>query len=154
MCTVIQIRIYMKRLNLLIIGILIFLTSCSRSPERILSQIWGLNVRGLEHHTEFCTDEWCLNGDGLIEIKMKVDLPQIDIDSLISKGAKPLPLKEPTDTSIWAEDTNSWLERISGIKGATNGVYFYEPGHQEPHESEFLIYDIDSQTLYYRLSIM
>ena len=40
----------MKRLNLLVIGILIFLTSCSRSPERILSQIWGLNVRGLEHH--------------------------------------------------------------------------------------------------------
>ena len=144
----------MKRLNLLIIGILIFLTSCSRSPERILSQIWGLNVRGLEHHTEFCTDEWCLNGDGLIEIKMKVDLPQIYIDSLISKGAKPLPLKEPTDTSIWAEDTNSWLERISGIKGATNGVYFYEPGHQEPHESEFLIYDRDSQTLYYRMMIM
>ena len=97
----------MKRFNLLIIGILIFLTSCSRSPERILSQIWGLNVRGLEHHTEFCTDEWCLNGDGLIEIKMKVDLPQIDIDSLISKGAKPLPLNEPTDTSILAEDTNS-----------------------------------------------
>ena len=80
--------------------------------------------------------------------------PQIYIDSLISKGAKPLPLKEPTDTSIWAEDTNSWLERISGIKGATNGVYFYEPGHQEPHESEFLIYDRDSQTLYYRLMIM
>ena len=79
---------------------------------------------------------------------MKVDLPQIDIDSLISKGAKPLPLKEPTDTSIWAEDTNSWLERISGIKGATNGVYFYEPGHQEPHESEFLIYDRDSQRLF------
>ena len=90
----------------------------------------------------------------LIEIKMKVDLPQLDIDSLISKGAKPLPLKEPTDTSILAEDTNSWLERISGIKGATNGVYFYEPGHQEPHESEFLIYDRDSQTLYYRMMIM
>lgn len=67
------IPIYMKRLNLLIIGILIFLTSCSRSPERILSQIWGLNVRGLEHHTEFCTDEWCLNGDGLIEIKLSLN---------------------------------------------------------------------------------
>ena len=79
--------------------------------------------------------------------------PQIDIDSLISKGARPLPLKEPTDTRIWVEDTNSWLERISGIKGATNCVYFYEPGHQEPHESEFLIYDRDSQTLYYRLMI-
>ena len=144
----------MKRFNIFIIVISVCLTSCSRSPERILSQIWGLNVRGLEHHTEFCTDEWCLNGDGRIEIKMKVDLTEDDIDALVSKGAKPLPLKEPTDTSIWVEDTNSWLERISGIKGATNGVYFYESGHQEPHESEFLIYDRDSQTLYYRLIIM
>ena len=144
----------MKRFNIFIVVILVCLTSCSRSPERILSQIWGLNVRGLEHHTEFCTDEWCLNGDGRIEIKMKVDLTEDDIDALVSKGAKPLPLKEPTDTSIWIDDTNMWLERISGIKGATNGVYFYESGHQEPHESEFLIYDRDSQTLYYRLIIM
>lgn len=144
----------MKRFNIFIIGIIVCLTSCSRSPERILSQIWGLNVRGLEHHTAICTDEWCLNGDGRIEIKMKVDLPQDDIDALVSKGAKPLPLKEPTDTSIRIEDTNMWLERISGIKGATNGVYFYESDHQEPHESEFLIYDRDSQTLYYRLIIM
>ena len=144
----------MKKFNLLIIGILTFLTSCSRSPERVLSQIWGLNVQRLEHHTESFVDEWALNGDGHIIIKMKVDLPQEDIDVLISKGAKPLPLKEPTDTSIRIEETNTWLERISGIKGAANGVYFYEPGHQEPHESEFLIYDRDSQTLYYRLSIM
>ena len=70
----------MKCSNWLIIGILIFLTSCSRSPERILSQIWGVNVR-------------------------EVDLPQEDIDVLVSKGAKPLPLKEPTDTSIWIEET-------------------------------------------------
>ena len=83
---------------------------------------------------------------------MSEDWNIIYIDSLISKGAKPLPLKEPTDTSIWAEDTNSWLERISGLKGATNGVYFYEPGHQEPHESEFLIYDRDSQRLFLQAS--
>ena len=105
-------------------------------------------------HTEYFKEEWALNGDGQITIRMKVDLPQEDIDTLVFKGAKPLPLKEPTDTSIWGEETNMWLERISGIKGATNGVYFYEPAHQEPHESEFLIYDRDSQTLYYRLSIM
>ena len=74
-------------------------------------------------HTEYFKEEWALNGDGQITIRMKVDLPQEDIDTLVFKGAKPLPLKEPTDTSIWGEEANMWLERISGIKGATNGVF-------------------------------
>ena len=36
---------------------------------------------------------------------------------------------------------------------ANNGVYFFEQGEQEL-ECKFLIYDRDSQVLYYYLSIM
>ena len=39
------------------------------------------------------------------------------------------------------------------VGGANNGVYFFEQGEQEL-ECKFLIYDRDSQVLYYYLSIM
>jgi len=77
---------------------------------------------------------------------MAVELPQKDIDNLISHGAKPLPIVGP-------ENKKRWLERISGLDGANNGVYFFEQGEQEL-ECKFLIYDRDSQVLYYYLSIM
>ena len=48
-----------------------------------------------------------------------------------------------------------YLERLSGIKGASIGVYYYKPeGSQAPLEHTFLIYDKDSQTLFYHLSLM
>ena len=92
------------------------------------------------------TTDYLLNGDGETEIKMAVELPQKDIDILISHGAKPLPIVEP-------ENKKRWLERISGIDCATDGVYFLEQGKQE-QECKFLIYDNDSHVLYYYLSIM
>ena len=76
---------------------------------------------------------------------MKVALNDDDICKLISKGARHLPIEE--------KSKKGWLERISGLDGANNGVYFFEQGEQEL-ECKFLIYDRDSQVLYYYLSIM
>ena len=103
-------------------------------------------MKGLEYSVTSFKDQWCGNGDGETEIRMAVELPQKDIDILISHGAKPLPIVEP-------ENKKRWLERISGIDCATDGVYFFEQGEQE-QECKFLIYDDDSHVLYYYLSIM
>lgn len=127
-------------------GILLSFISCSRTPEHIITRAWGINVKCLEHSVTSFKDQWCGNGDGETEIKMTVELPQKDIDNLISHGAKPLPIAEP-------EKTKGWLERRSGIECATNGVYYFEQGEQEL-ECTFLIYDSDSHILYYYLSIM
>ena len=132
--------------KLFLLGILLSLVSCTRTPERILSKTWGVNVKGLEYSVTSFRDQWNGNGDGETEIKMAVELPQKDIDNLISHGAKPLPIVGP-------ENKKRWLERISGIDCATDGVYFFEQGEQEP-ECKFLIYDDDSHVLYYYLSIM
>lgn len=137
-------NLYMRKVFLL--GILISLVSCTRTPERILSKVWGVNVKGLEYSVTSFRDHWIGNGDGETEIRMAVELPQKDIDILISHGAKPLPIVEP-------ENKKRWLERISGINCATDGVYFFEQGEQE-QECKFLIYDDDSHVLYYYLSIM
>ena len=121
-----------------LLGVLILLVSCTRTPERILSKVWGVNVKGLEYSVTSFRDQWIGNGDGETEIRMAVELPQKDID--------PLPIVEP-------ENKKRWLERISGIDCATDGVYFFEQGEQE-QECKFLIYDDDSHVLYYYLSIM
>ena len=78
--------------KLFLLGILLSLVSCTRAPERILSKTWGVNVKGLEYSVTSFKDQWCGNGDGETEIKMAVELPQKDIDNLISHGAKPLPI--------------------------------------------------------------
>ena len=132
--------------KLFLLGILLSLVSCTRTPERILSKTWGVNVKGLEYSVTSFKDQWYGNGDGETEIKLAVELPQKDIDNLISRGAKPLPIVGP-------ENMKRWLERISGIDCATDGVYFLEQGKQE-QECKFLIYDNDSHELYYYLSIM
>ncbi|MBQ0089841.1 MAG: hypothetical protein KBT27_10985, partial [Prevotellaceae bacterium] len=71
-----------------LLGVLILLASCTRTPERILSKVWGVNVKGLEYSVTSIKDQWCGKGDGETEIKMSVELPQKDIDNLISHGAK------------------------------------------------------------------
>ena len=129
-----------------LLGILLSLVSCTRTPERILSKVWGVNVKGLEYSVTSFRDQWSGIGDGETEIKMTVQLPQKDIDNLISHGAKPLPIVD-------AENKKRWLERISGVAFATDGIYFVEQGEQEP-ECKFLIYDDDSHVLYCYLSIM
>ena len=78
--------------KLFLLGILLSLVSCTRTPERILSKTCGVNVKGLEYSVASFKDQWNGNGDGETEIKMAVELPQKDIDNLISHGAKPLPL--------------------------------------------------------------
>ena len=103
--------------KLFLLGILLSLVSCTRTPERILSKTWGVNVKGLEYSVTSFKDQWNGNGDGETEIKMAVELPQKDIDNLISHGAKPLPIVGP-------ENEKRWLERISGIDCAADGVYF------------------------------
>ena len=65
--------LYMRKFFLL--GVLILLVSCTRTPERILSKVWGVNVKGLEYSVTSFKDQWCGNGDGETEIKMAVELP-------------------------------------------------------------------------------
>ena len=67
-----------------------------------------------------------------------------DIQKLIQKGVHDLPIAE-------SPNTKAWLERLSGIVEADNGVYYYEQGDSE---CKFLIYDRDSHTLFYYLSII
>ena len=75
-------------------------------------------MKGLEYSVTSFKDQWNGNGDGETEINMTIELPQKDIDNLISHGAKPLPIVGP-------ENKKRWLERISGIDCATDGVYFF-----------------------------
>ena len=135
----------MKRFYSLLLCVILILPSCSRTPERILLWAWDVNVSSRDHQVEFFKDQQYPNGDVSTVIRMKVALNDDDISKLISKGARHLPIEEKTK--------KGWLERISGLDGANNGVYFFEQGEQEL-ECKFLIYDRDSQVLYYYLSIM
>ena len=136
----------MKQIRLLPLILLFLLPSCVRTPERILSKVWGVDVTRIEHYVEEFKDEWYPNGDGTSKIRMKVDLPQEEIIKLVSKGARPLPLTE-------SNRDKEWLESISGIKNAHNGVYYFEDNNQGA-EIKFLIYDKESQTLFYYLDII
>ena len=51
-----------------LLGILLSLVSCTRTPERILSKTWGVNVKGLEYSVTSFKDQWNGNGDGETEI--------------------------------------------------------------------------------------
>ena len=136
----------MKQIRLLPLILLFLLPSCVRTPERILSMVWGVDVTRIEHQVEEFKEVWYPNGDGFTKIRMKVDLPQEEIIKLVSKGARPLPLTE-------SNRDKEWLERISGIKNAHNGVYYFEDNNQGA-EIKFLIYDKESQTLFYYLDII
>ena len=135
----------MKRFYSLLLCVILILPSCSRTPERILFWAWDVNVSSRDHQVEFFKDQQYPNGDVSTVIRMKVALNDDDISKLISKGARHLPIEE--------KSKKGWLERISGIDCATDGVYFFEQGEQE-QECKFLIYDDDSHVLYYYLSIM
>ena len=77
---------------------------------------------------------------------MRVALTEKDINKLVGKGAKRLPMTEsPSDVA--------WLEGISGIKNANNGIYFYEKDEKD-FVCRVLIYDEETQTLYYYLSVI
>lgn len=108
--------------------------------------MWGLNVGQLDHTVESFEDGQYgfLGTDVTTEIRMRVILPEKDIQKLIQKGVHDLPIAE-------SPNTKAWLERLSGIVEADNGVYYYEQGDSE---CKFLIYDRDSHTLFYYLSII
>ncbi len=128
--------------------LLFVLSSCSRTPEQVISKIWGIDVKKVEHRVDSFKDQWCPNGDGECEVKMHIVLSDKDIEQLVSQGAQPLPITEKPNLI-------DYLERLSGIKGAINGVYYFKPeGSQAPLEHTFLIYDKDSQTLFYHISLM
>ena len=131
------------------LSLLLFMfSSCSRTPEQILSRNWGINVNKIEHRVDSFKDKWYPNGDGECEVKLHIVLSNKDLEQLVSQGAQPLPITEEPNLI-------DYLERLSGIKGASNGVYYYKPeGSQAPLEHTFLIYDKDSQTLFYHLSLM
>lgn len=126
--------------------VLFLLPSCNRTPEHILSWTWGLNVGQLDHTVESFEDGQYgfLGTDVTTKIRMRVILPEKAIQKLILKGAQDLPITQ-------SPSTKKWLEQLSGIKEADNGVYYYEQGDTE---CKFLIYDRDSQTLFYYLSII
>ena len=131
------------------LSLLLFIfSSCSRTPEQVISWKWGINVNKIEHRVDSFKDQWCPNGDGECEVKMHIVLSDKDLEQLVNQGAQPLPITEEPNLV-------DYLERLSGIKGATNGVYYFKPeGSQAPLEHTFLIYDKDSQTLFYHLSLM
>ena len=85
--------------------------------------MWGLNVGQLDHTVESFEDGQYgfLGTDVTTEIRMRVILPEKDIQKLIQKGVHDLPIAE-------SPKTKAWLERLSGIVEADNGVYYYEQG--------------------------
>jgi hypothetical protein len=125
---------------------MICLCSCSRTPERIISQAWGLRISKYDPQVELFRDEQFPNGDVVTEVRMKVALTKKDIDKLIGKGAKRLPITE--NPSIV-----EWLEEISGINNANNGIYYYEEDEKDI-VCRVLIYDEETQILYYYLSVI
>ena len=131
------------------LSLLLFIfSSCSRTPEQVISRKWGIDVNKIEHRVDSFKDQWCPNGDGECEVKMHIVLSDKDLEQLVNQGARPLPITEEPNLI-------NYLERLAGIKGATNGVYYFKSeGSQDPLEHTFLIYDKDSQTLFYHLSLM
>ena len=123
-----------------------------RTPEYIISRVWGINVVDLEHSVCAFEDQWCPKGDGSTFIKMKVSLPDDYIEFLMSaKGGKPLPIPEGTIMQ------KSWIEEKVGtdIDSISDGVYFYEQGNPSlTFECMFLLYDRESEMLYYYVNIM
>ena len=128
----------MKHLRWLVLSLLL-LTSCSRTPERILSRAWGIDVRKLDYEVELFKDER-RGSETTTEIRMKVALSEKDIDKLIAKGTHELPFVYSSDKAV--------IERLSGLEGISNGVYSGQ-SDDKSIKSEYLLYDRDSQTLYY-----
>ena len=118
---------------------MLLLTSCSRTPEHILSRAWGIDVRKLDHEVELFRDER-RGSETTTEIRMKVALSEKDIDKLKAKGAHELPF-------VYSSE-KAFFERVSGLEDISNGVY-YGQSDDKSIKSEYLLYDRDSQTLYY-----
>lgn len=137
----------MKRFFLILLSCFCLMPSCSRTPESIVYCVWGIPVCLKDHYVEQFRDHQLPNGDVETEIKMRVDLSEKDIEKLIQKGAQPLPIPD----SIQDKD---WIEEKSEMSELEHGVFYYEPGRMAPHECKILVYDKDSQMLYYYLSIM
>ena len=146
----------MKYRYIFLLFALFSLASCTswfveRTPEYILWKVYGLNVENTEHWVYAFEEQWCPNGDGTLKIKMKVALTEEQIEHLISKGAKPLPI--PDGTII----EQSWLEGKLGVDldSKSDGVYFYEPGNPDlSFECKILLYDKETKMLYYYVNIM
>ena len=136
----------MKRCHLALVVLMICLCSCSRTPERIISQTWGLRMSKYDPQVELFKDEQIPNGDVMTEIRMRVALTEKDINKLIGKGARRLPIAEsPSDVE--------WLEGISGVKNANEGIYFFEKDEKDL-VCRVLIYDEENEILYYYLSVI
>ena len=65
-------------------------SSCSRTPEQIISRNWGINVNKIEHRVDSFKDKWYPNGDGECEVKMHIVLSDKDLEQLVSQGAQPV----------------------------------------------------------------
>ena len=146
----------MKLRHIFLLSVLFSLVSCTswfveRTPEYILSKVYGLNVDNTEHWVYAFEEQWCPNGDGFSKIKMRVALSEEQIEHLLSTGAKPLPVPDGT------VNQQSWLEEKLGIdlNSISDGVYFYKPGNPDlEFECRFLLYDKELKMLYYYISIM
>ena len=65
------------------LSLLLFMfSSCSRTPEQILSRNWGINVNKIEHRVDSFKDKWYPNGDGECEVKMHIVLSNKDLEQL------------------------------------------------------------------------
>ena len=128
----------MKHFRWLVLSLLL-LTSCSRTPESILSRAWGIDVRKLDHEVELFKDVR-KGSETTTEIRLKVALSEKDINKLIAKGAHELPF-------VYSGD-KAFIERLSGLEDISNGVY-YSQSDGKSIKSEYFLYDRDSQTLYY-----
>ena len=123
----------------------------SRTAEQILRQDWGLRVHKSEYILDLLIDEEG-EKERFTEIRMKVALSEKQIDKLISKGARNLPFSETLyeyhNGRLELTKLIRMIASSSGLLEAKNGVYYFEEGNTED-EGKILLYDRDSQTLFY-----
>ena len=128
-----------------ILFILFLFTSCSRTPEAIISKVYSIDIRYQTHETLVFEDQWYPNGDGHTTIKVECALTDNQLQSLAEKGGHSLPI-------VVSDHKKSYIERLSGMKDASNGIYIYEEGDTEL-EFTLLMYDRNTNILFYYLAI-
>lgn len=101
-------------ITLLLIGI--SETSCKRTPETIIRDMFSIDLSTIDHEVLYFREHWLLNGDGEIAIDLHFSdgLPDRYIDLILQRWGQPLPI--PHNVPLYLNAESAVIEnKLSGL---------------------------------------